>query len=221
MSAPKTSVKKVNTRKGQSGSLTATRKMTTTAIMSAVATVLMYLEFPLPIIPSFIKLDFSEIPALLTSFALGPWYGALVCLIKNLLHMPASSSMYVGELSNFVLGCLFVVPAGYIYKRHKNRKGALVGSLVGTGVMTVMSLVTNYTFVYPFYEKIYHMTEEMIVGAYSAILPAIHTLPQALLVFNLPFTLVKGLLDVLVTFLVYKRISPLIKGTNSKKKTTF
>ena len=167
-------------------------------------------------VPGFIKLDFSELPALLTSFALGPWYGALVCLLKNLIHLPVTSSSGVGELANFLIGVCFVIPTGYIYQFHKSRKGALIGSLVGAVIMAVVSFPINYFIVYPFYTNF--MPMEAIVGAYQAILPSIKGLSDALLIFNVPFTFVKGMIDVVITFLVYKRLSPIIKGTNSKKQ---
>ncbi len=187
----------------QSGSTSMVRKLTTTAVMAAIATILMYIEFPIPIMPGFIKLDFSELPALLTSFALGPWYGALVCLLKNLIHLPVTSSSGVGELANFLIGICFVIPAGLVYQSHKSRKGALSGSII--------------FIVYPFYTNF--MPMEAIVGAYQAILPSIKGLSDALLIFNVPFTFVKGMIDVVITFLVYKRLSPIIKGTNSKNQT--
>lgn len=192
--------------------ISSARKITTTGILTAIAYVLMILEFPIPIMPSFIKMDFSELPALLASFALGPWYGALVCLLKNLLHMPFSSSLYIGELSNFILGCCFVVPAGYIYKHKKDKKHALTGSLIGAVIMAAVSLVSNYFIVYPLYGKFMNFTTEIILSMYQALLPSIQTLPEALLIFNVPFTLVKGLIDVALTFLIYKRISPLLHG---------
>lgn len=200
----------------QSDTASTARKLTTTAVMAAVATILMYIEFPVPFMPAFVKLDFSELPALLTSFALGPWYGALVCLLKNLLHLPVTSSSGVGELSNFLLGVCFVIPTGYIYKHHKSRKGALVASLVGAVAMAAISFPSNYFVVYPFYTNF--MPMNAIIGAYKAIIPSIDSLAEALLVLNVPFTFLKGVLDVLLTFLIYKRLSPILKGTNSKKQ---
>lgn len=198
--------------------ISSVRKITTVAIMSAIAVLLLYVEFPIPIMPGFVKLEFSELPALLTSFALGPWYGALVCLIKNLLHLPVTSSMGIGELSNFILGVLFVVPAGYIYKAHgkRSKKSALIGSLTGALCMSVLSFFTNYFIVYPFYTNF--MPMEAIIGAYAAILPSVDNLAEALLIFNVPFNFVKGMIDVALTFVVYKRISPLIQGVDTKPK---
>lgn len=208
----KTKVEKAMNAKQNGRSFSGARKITTTGILTAIAYLLMILEFPVPLVPSFIKMDFSELPALLASFALGPWYGALVCLLKNLLHMPFSSSLYIGELSNFLLGCCFVVPAGYLYHRKKDKKHALIGSLVGAVVMAAVSLGCNYYLIYPLYGKFMNFTTEVILSMYQALLPSVQTLPEALLIFNVPFTLVKGLIDVVLTFLVYKRISPLLHG---------
>lgn len=199
-------------------SLSAARKITTVAIMTAIAYVLMLLEFPIPIMPSFIKLDFSELPALLASFSLGPWYGALVCILKNLLHLPFSGSLYIGELSNVLLGLFFVVPAGYIYQANRTKKGALMASLFGALVMAIVCMPINYFLIYPLYGKFMNFTNDIILGLYQVIMPSLKNLPQALLIFNVPFTFGKGLCDVALTFLIYKRISPLIQGTNSKKK---
>ena len=189
------------------------RAFAVTAIMGTVGFVLMLLEFPLPfIIPSFIKLDFSEIPALITAFALGPWYGVLVCLIKNLLHLFMTSSAGVGELSNFLLGAVFVCVSGYIYKFNKTRKTALISCIIGAGAMAVISVVTNYFAVYPAYVVLYGLPMEAIVGMYRAILPSADTLIKDLIIFNLPFTFFKGIIDSAVCFLIYKSLSPIIKN---------
>ena len=115
------------------------RKLTVTALLGAAATILMFISFGLPILPSYLKVDFSEMPALLASFALGPVYGAAVCLIKNLVNLTATTTGGVGELCNFLLGVLFVVPAGLLYRRHSSRKTALIGMIVGALVMSAGS----------------------------------------------------------------------------------
>ncbi len=189
------------------------RTLAMTAILGAVATVLMFFSFSIPIlIPSFIAMDFSELPALIASFTMGPVSGAVVCLIKNVVNLPFTSTGGVGELCNFLMGITFVVPAGLIYKYRKDRVGALVGSLVGAVVMAALSFPINYFITYPFYAAtMYPM--EAILGLYQAINPNVQTLGQALLWFNVPFTFCKAMCSVIITFIVYKRISPLIKGT--------
>ena len=188
------------------------RVLTGTAMLGAVAAVLMYLEFPIPIMPAFVKLDVSELPALIASFAYGPVSGILVCLIKNLIKLPSTSTAAVGELFNFVMGALFVGVAGLIYKRNKTRKGAIVGALVGALVMAVVSVPYNYFIVYPAYVVMYHLPLDAIIGMYQAINPNVNGLLACLLVFNLPFTFVKGALDAVLCFLVYKPLSPILHG---------
>ena len=117
-----------------------TRKLVGTAMLAAVSVVLMFLAFPVPLMPSFIKLDLAELPALIGAFAYGPLAGAAVCLVKNLVSLMKSSSGGVDTLCNFLLGVLFVVPAGLIYKKNRTRKGALIGSLVGAATMAIVSM---------------------------------------------------------------------------------
>lgn len=188
------------------------RNIAVTAIMGAIGFILMMLEFPISfLIPSFIKFDFSELPALVTSFALGPWWGVLVCFIKNALHLFVGTTAGVGELSNFVLGAIFVYASGVVYKRNKSRKGALVGALIGAVLMAATSVATNYFFVYPIYAKML-IPMDAIVGMYSALLPSVDTLLKALLIFNLPFNLAKGLIDAAICFVIYKKLSPILKS---------
>ncbi|MBQ6348680.1 MAG: ECF transporter S component [Clostridia bacterium] len=191
-----------------------TRKLVGTAMLAAVSVVLMFLAFPVPLMPSFIKLDLAELPALIGAFAYGPLAGAAVCLVKNLVSLMKSSSGGVGTLCNFLLGVLFVVPAGLIYKKNRTRKGALIGSLVGAATMAVVSIFVNYYVVYPIYTAF--MPMEAIIGMYQAINPKVQNLWQALIWFNCPFTFVKGLISVVITFIIYKPLSPFLKGTVRK-----
>lgn len=190
------------------------RYVTVTAMLSAIAFILMFLEFSVPVVvPEFIKMDLSELPALIGAFSMGPVCGVMVCLVKNLLHLFVSTTGGVGELSNFILGTAFVLPAGLIYKHRKSRKNALIGSLLGAVIMALFSIVSNYYLVYPVYYKLM-VPEDMVLAAYQAILPSMKNMLQCLICFNMPFTLVKGLFSVVITFLIYKHISPILKGTN-------
>lgn len=190
--------------------LSKTRKITVTALLGAVATVLMFLSFSVPLMPSFIKLDFSELPALIAAFSLGPVSGIMVCLIKNLINLMFTTTGGVGELCNFLLGVMFVLPAGLIYREFKNHKGAFVGAFVGAVCMALSSLITNYFITYPIYTMF--MPMDAILGMYKAILPSTDSLIKALLIFNMPFTFVKGMLSVIITLLIYKPLSPILKG---------
>ena len=189
-----------------------TRALTGTAMLAAVATILMYMEFPIPIMPGFIKMDISELPALIASFAYGPLSGIAVCLIKNLIKLPSTSTAAVGELFNFVMGALFVGVAGFVYKRSKTRRSALIGAGAGALVMALVSVPYNYFVVYPAYVVLYHLPLEAIIGMYQAINPSVDGLLACLLTFNLPFTLFKGLLDAALCFLIYKPLSPILHG---------
>lgn len=192
------------------------RKLTVVAILSAAATVLMFFSFNVPLMPSFIKLDLSELPALVASFALGPVSGAVVCLVKNVVNLFFSTTGGIGELSNFLLGVCFVVPAGAIYRKFKSKKGAVIGSLLGAAAMAVLSVATNYFVVYPIYYNFLPL--DAILGMYHVINPFVGTEPtgenllKALVTFNMPFTFIKGLLSVAVTFIIYKSLAPVLKG---------
>ena len=199
------------TGRTKTGMSSRVRFITVTAMLSAILFVLMYFEFPIPIMPAFIKFDFSDLPALIGTFAYGPLCGVIVCLIKNLLHLMDSNSMLVGELSNFILGAAFVIPAGLIYKFKKTKKSALIGGITGAVFMGVFCVFSNYFIVYPVYYQV-AMPEEAILGMYQAILPSMKSILQSLIVFNLPFTVVKGLISVAITMLVYKPLSPILKG---------
>ena len=188
-----------------------TRSIVMTALLGAVASVLMFFSFSVPFMPNFIKMDLSEMPALVAAFSMGPLSGAAVCLIKNVVNVFSTTTAGVGELSNFLLGVAFVVPAGFIYKFKKNRLGALIGSLTGSVAMAVIGLPINYFVTYPLYIKM-GFSLDIIIGMYQDILPSVDGLLMCLIVFNLPFTLVRGIIDSALTFLIYKKISPLIKG---------
>ena len=188
-----------------------TRSVVMTALLGAVASVLMFFSFSVPFMPSSIKMDLSEMPALVASFSMGPLSGAAVCLIKNVVNVFSTTTAGVGELCNFLLGVAFVVPAGYIYKFKKNRLGALIGSLTGSAAMAIIGLPLNYFVTYPLYIKM-GFPLDIIIGMYQDILPSVDGLLMCLIVFNLPFTLMRGIIDSALTFLIYKRISPLIKG---------
>lgn len=194
------------------------RKMVVTAIFGTIGFVLMALEFSVPIIPSFIKLDFSELPALITAFSLGPWWGVLVCLIKNVIHLFLTTTMGIGELSNFILGAVFVFIAGMVYNHEKTRKMALVGSLLGAIAMAVISVFSNYYIIYPIYAELFNMPMEAILGMYRLILPSVSDLWSALLIFNLPFTFVKSLISIIITMVCYKSLSPILKGEHKIKE---
>lgn len=185
------------------------RSVTICAMLSGIAFVLMFLDFPLPfLIPPFVKMDFSELPALLAAFALGPVYGVGVCLVKNLLHLLITTTGGAGELCNFLLGAAFVLPAGLIYRLRKSRWGALVSVVVGAVAMALLSIPFNYFISYPVYSKF--MPIDAILEMYRSLRPEVNGLLECLVVFNAPFTLLKGALTALLCFFIYKPLSPIL-----------
>ena len=193
------------------------KKLAVTAILSALAFILMLIEFSLPIIPSFVKLDFSEVPALLGAFMFGPLEGIAICFFKNLIHLAITSTAGVGELANFLLGAAFAGTAGLVYRKNHTFSGGLIGCISGSAAMAVISFPVNYFITYPFYANLFFKGDmQPIVDMYKAILSFSDTLEKSLLVFNVPFNFVKGVLVSLVVMACYKRLSNFVKGIGGK-----
>ncbi len=191
-----------------------TRKMVIIGMMTALATIVYYLDFPVPFMPGFIKLDFSNVISLLTGFALGPVEGVIVCLLKNLIHLlikGIDTTMGIGDIFDFVTSATFVLVAAIIYKKNRTKKGAVIATLVGMLAFTVISLPLNYFIVYPIYFKAYG-GEAAILGAYQKLMSSVKNIFSALCIFNLPFTFIKGLLCSIITIIIYKPLSPILKG---------
>ncbi len=181
--------------------------MTRIAILGALSAVLFPLEIP---IVAFYKLDFSTLPALLGAFSMGPLPGLAILLIKDLSRLAYSSSMYVGELADFIMSAAFILPASLIYRKHKTRKTALVGMAVGTLCMIVVSVLVNWKMMIPFYMTAFHMDMEAIIGMARKALPSVDTEWKVLLYVTAPFNLLKGFVLSLLTFVLYKRLSPML-----------
>ena len=184
------------------------------AVLSALACILMLLDIPLPFIaPSFYQLDFSEVVVLIGSFAMGPLAGVIIELIKNLLNIiisGGSSTAYVGEFANFVTGCAYVLPAAVIYRIKKDRRHAVCGMIIGTLSLALVGGLMNYFVMVPLYAKLY-MPMETIISMAQAIFPSIDSLWKMILMCVVPFNLIKGTLCAILTFLLYKRLSVLLK----------
>ncbi len=187
------------------------RKLAVTAMLAALAAVIQLYEIPVPaFIPEFVKLDFSELPALIASFVVSPLAGIPVCLIKNIIKLTTTNSAGVGELCNFLLGVAMVVPAGFIYKYKKTKVGALIACLCGCVISALLSIFVNYFISYPVYFQVL-APEEAVLGAYRALNPNVSNLWDALIWFNAPFTFIKMLIDSVITFLIYKPLSNALK----------
>ncbi len=182
------------------------------AMLSAVAFVLMLIEFPLPVAPSVYKLDFSEVAVLIGGFALGP--AAAVCIeatkvVLNLLFT-GTMTMYVGEFANFLIGCALCVPASVMYRNSKSRATAVKGMAVGTVAMAAAGVILNYFLLLPAYVSIAKFPMEAILGAGQAIFPFITNKFTFVLACVTPFNLIKGVLVSAVTLILYKHVSPLL-----------
>lgn len=186
-----------------------TRRLTSLAMCGALAAVLHIFDFPLPFLaPGFYKLDFSELPVLLCAFYLGPTAGvaceALKILLKLLLK--GTSTAFVGDFANFVVGCMLVLPAAAVYLRHRSRKGAVWGLVLGTGVMTLFGSVFNALYLLPKFAQLYGMPLEAIVASGTAINPWIHSVWSLVLLAVAPLNLIKGALVSVLTLLLYKKV---------------
>lgn len=196
-------------------------KMIKISLLSVIAFVLMFFEFPIPVFPNFLKIDISDLPALLGTFALGPVSGILIELFKNVLHIvfKGTQTGFVGEFANFMVGSIFVATAGIIYKIRKSKKTAILGLIVGTIVMSLAASVLNYTILLPLYAKVFKAPIEAFVAMAAAINPNIKTVKDLVLLSILPFNLLKGIVISAVTIPVYKSISPILHRESMLQET--
>lgn len=199
--------------------LLTTKNLVLMGMFGALAAVLMLFEFPLAFIaPSFYGLDLSEVPVLVGAFSMGPAAGVIIEFVKILIKlvMKPTTTGFVGEAANFVIGCALVVPAAIIYHTKKSKKSAICGMIVGTIVMAVSGVVINAVVMLPFYSKV--MPLESILALGAAINPAVSNIWSFAIICVGPFNLVKGIVVSFVTQLVYKRISNLIHSIGREQK---
>lgn len=180
-------------------------------ILAALAYVLMFVQMPIPIAPPFMKLDLADVPALIGGFAMGPWYGVLIQLIKNVLNLSKTMTGGVGELSNFIVGSTYVLVSAYIYKNKKTKKTSIIALAFGVLAMTALATLSNAFVVFPVYGKVMHMDLEAFAGMVGG--NSLVNNYFTLMVFSIaPFNIIKGSVEAVVTELIYKRISPIIKS---------
>ena len=192
----------------------ATRMIVCVGMLAAISTILMLFEFPLPFLaPGFYELDFSEVPILIGAFALGPVAGVLTELVKILLNLVinGTNTAFVGEFANFVMGCMFVLPASLIYKMKKSRKHAVIGLAAGTVIMSVVAVFINALVLLPAYGKAFGMPMEALVGMGTAVNAHITSLFPFVAFAVAPFNILKGIIDSLIVFLIYKKIRPVFR----------
>ena len=181
------------------------------AMFGAIAAVLMLFEIPLFFAPSFYKIDLSEIPVLMCSFYLGPVAGVICELLKIIvkLLLKGTSTMFVGDFANFVVGCTFVLPASIIYHVKKSKKTAIIGMASGTAVMTVFGSLFNAVYLLPKFATIFGMPLEAIIGMGTEVNRAINSVSTLVLFAVVPFNLLKGIVVSVATLFLYKRLEPI------------
>ena len=208
-------------RNGDTDRVLATRKVVMIGMFSAISGILYCFDFALPIAPSFYKLDFSELPALIAGFAFGPVAGGLVEFIKEIvkLLLKSTSTAFVGDLANFLIGCMLVLPASVIYQFHKSRKSALVGCAAGTVVMTVFGTWFNAVYLLPTFATLYGMPLDAILGMGTAINPAVKDITTFVILMVAPINIIKGVGISALTMLIYKKLSPIIKYGSSARQS--
>ena len=186
-----------------------TRDVATIAVLAGISALLFMVEIPVVL---FYKLDLSNLPVLLGAFAMGPMQGTLILLVKSLLGLLHSSSQGVGELADFLMGLAMLLPAGLIYQRHKDRKGAIVGMAAGTVVATLAGVLTNLYLMIPFYGVAFGMPVEQIVAMGQSLIPAVDSELKFVFWITAPFNLLKWIVISVVTALIYKPLSPILHG---------
>lgn len=189
-----------------------------TAVFASMAGVLMLVELPLFFAPSFYKLDISELPILICTFYLGPVAGVVAELVKVLVKLiiKGTTTAYVGDFANFVVGCSFVLPASCIYHMKKSKRGALIGMIAGTLVMTIFGSLFNAVYLLPTFAELFGMPLEAIIKMGNDINSAINSVSTLVLFCVVPFNLLKGIIVTVLTMLLYKRISPLLHKGDKK-----
>ena len=189
------------------------RQMIIAAVFGAVAFVLMYFSFSVPILSPFAEFDASPLPEIIGGFVLGPVGTVAIVVVKLLLKllMKGTSTMLTGELSNLLLSLAYALPAVLYYRRHRTKTGALVGLVIGTACEVVMGVLTNLYIVFPLYINLYDMSWDAIVSMCSAVNPWIKDVPTMIAFSVVPFNLVsRGVISV-VTMMVYKKLSVPLK----------
>lgn len=203
-------------KNGVSGPIFNTRKVAMIGMFSAIAMILHLFDFPLPFAPNFYKLDFSELPILIGTFAFGPAAGVMMEFVKILLKLivKGTSTAFVGDLANFVVGCSFILPASVMYAFRKNKKSAILACITGTLIMTVFGTAFNAIYLLPAFSKLYGMPLDQLLAMGTAINPLAKegSIVSFVVACVAPLNLVKGISVSLVTLLIYKPLSPILKA---------
>lgn len=186
------------------------RRVTIVAICAAIATVLHILDFPLPFLaPEFYKLDFSELPVLLCGFYLGPSATVACEGVKILLKLllKGTSTAFVGDFANFVVGCSFVLPATIWYHAHKSKHSAVIGLVLGTVSMSILGSAFNAVYLLPKFSELYGLPLDTIIAMGTALNGNIHSVTTFVTLCVAPLNVVKGTMVSILTMLLYKKVA--------------
>lgn len=190
--------------------LASTKTLTKISILSVIAYLIMLLEVPVMFFPGFLKIDLSDIPALIGAFAMGPAAGIMIELIKNILQfITKTTTGGVGELANFLIGVTLIIPAAIAYRQYQSKRTAVIGMIIGILVMGIMGGLANYYILLPFYAKI--MPMEQIISWSAAANGAIVDMKTLILYAIIPFNILKGIVIAVITTMLYKKLSPILK----------
>ena len=190
-----------------------TSKLVKISILSAIGYILMFISVPLPMLfPEFLKIDISDLTALLGGISLGPMAGVTIAFLKNLLQFITGMSTTggVGEFANFLIGGSFVFTVSYIYSKKRNIQGVIIGLVSGMVVMTVVGCVANYFIILPFYATI-GWSIDAVVSMGAAINPAIDSKMSFIIWMIAPFNILKSGLMSLLTLPMYKKTEKILK----------
>ncbi len=202
-------------KRGVKEAIFSTRKTAMIGMFAAIATVLMMFEFPLPFAPEFYKLDFSELPILVGTFAFGPAAGVMMEFVKVLLKLliKGTTTAFVGDLANFVVGCSLILPASVIYSFRKNKRSAIVACVAGTLVLVAFGTTFNAIYLLPAFSELYGMPLDKILAMGMAVNPLVTegSIVSFVIACVAPFNLLKGTLISVITLLIYKPLSPILK----------
>lgn len=187
--------------------------LTRCGLLAAMAVILYYIEIP---VVAFYKLDLSTLPAILAGFAMGPVQGAAVVVLKNLVHLMGTSTAGVGELADILMSCAFVIPASLIYRGNKTRRGALAAMLAGAAAMIAAAVLVNYFILIPAYQVLMNLPLEVIIGMGQKVFGFIDTTVELVICITAPFNLLKAAVLSGTTYLLYKRVSPLLHQSGSR-----
>lgn len=208
-------------KNGDTERILTTRKIAMIGMFAAIAAIFHVMDFAIPMIaPPFYKLDFSELPALVGAFAFGPVAGVMIEFVKILLKLvfKGTSTAFVGDLANFVIGCSFLLPASILYDFRKTKKNAIISCVAGTLTMTVVGTIFNAVYLLPTFAVLYGVNLDDLIAMGAAVNKGITDVTSFVIIAVAPLNIIKGGTISILTILLYKKISPILKEGKKHKK---